>query len=146
MPYYASGDYYGRGDPGLWGALVAGAKGIAKKLSWPGTPAMQGPIVQAGMPMSGGAIGSAIRGAAGSPIGRAVIGGLASGAAGVALGGMLSGHGGAAGGRHYRRMNPGNVKALRRSMRRVESFAKLAHATINFTKTTRLKKRGKGHR
>jgi len=36
-----------------------------------------------------------------------------------------------------------NVKALRRSMRRVQSFAKLAKSTITFTRTVRMKKRGK---
>lgn len=44
------------------------------------------------------------------------------------------------GGRSYRRMNPGNVRALRRSMRRVQAFAKLAKKTISFTHHVRMKK------
>lgn len=44
------------------------------------------------------------------------------------------------GGRAYRRMNPGNVRALRRSMRRVQAFAKLAKKTISFTHHVRMKK------
>ena len=40
----------------------------------------------------------------------------------------------------YRRMNPGNVRALRRSMRRVQAFAKLAKKTISFTHHVRMKK------
>lgn len=44
-----------------------------------------------------------------------------------------------------RRTNVGNIKALRRAMSRVQGFAKLAKSTIQFTKTTRMKKR-KGSR
>jgi hypothetical protein len=42
--------------------------------------------------------------------------------------------------RRYRRMNPGNVRALRRSMRRVQAFAKLARHTIAFTHHVKMKK------
>jgi hypothetical protein len=42
--------------------------------------------------------------------------------------------------RVYRRMNVGNVRALRRSMRRVQAFAKLAHKTISFTHHVKMKK------
>jgi hypothetical protein len=38
------------------------------------------------------------------------------------------------------RMNVGNVRALRRSMRRVQAFAKLAHRTISFVHQHKLKK------
>ena len=70
----------------------------------------------------------------------------AAGAAGAIGGGLLFGGGarrepGERGG--YRRMDVGNVKALRRSIRRVEGFSKLARKTISFTKTVHLKKRGK---
>jgi hypothetical protein len=41
----------------------------------------------------------------------------------------------------YRRTNVGNARALRRSMRRVEGFSKMAKRTITFTKRTKLKKR-----
>lgn len=43
-----------------------------------------------------------------------------------------------------RRINPGNVRALRRAMSRVSSFAKLAKKTITFTKTVRMKSRRGG--
>lgn len=42
-----------------------------------------------------------------------------------------------------RRMNVTNPKALRRSMRRVEGFARIAKRTISFTKRVRMKKRRK---
>ncbi len=40
-----------------------------------------------------------------------------------------------------RRMNVGNAKALRRGMRRVQGFEKLARRTITFTRRTKLKTR-----
>jgi len=40
-----------------------------------------------------------------------------------------------------RRMNVANPRALRRSMRRVQGFEKLARRTITFTKRVRMKKR-----
>lgn len=42
--------------------------------------------------------------------------------------------------RRHHRMNPGNVRALRRAMRRVQSFAKLAKHTIGFTHRVHMKK------
>lgn len=36
-------------------------------------------------------------------------------------------------GRSYRRTNPGNVRALRRAMRRMQSFEKLARSVMSFT-------------
>lgn len=39
----------------------------------------------------------------------------------------------------HHRMNAGNVRALRRAMRRVQSFAHLAKATINFTHHVKMK-------
>lgn len=44
-------------------------------------------------------------------------------------------------GRKRRRMNVLNPRALRRSMRRVQGFAKFASKTISFTKRVRMKKR-----
>jgi len=40
----------------------------------------------------------------------------------------------------YRRTNVGNVRALRRAMRRVQGFAKLARKTISFTHSVKMKK------
>lgn len=42
-----------------------------------------------------------------------------------------------------RRMNACNLKALRRSMRRVQSFARIAARTIRFTKRVKMKRRGR---
>ena len=41
-----------------------------------------------------------------------------------------------------RRMNIANPRALRRAMRRVQGFEKLAKRTITFTRRTKIKKRG----
>jgi len=41
-----------------------------------------------------------------------------------------------------RRMNVANPRALRRSMRRVQGFEKLARRTITFTRRVKMKKRG----
>lgn len=48
-------------------------------------------------------------------------------------------HGGGGERRHHR-MHVTNVKALRRAMRRVQGFAKLARKTIGFTQRVRMKK------
>lgn len=45
--------------------------------------------------------------------------------------------------RRYRRMNMLNPRALRRSMRRVQGFAKFARKTISFTQRVKMKKRGR---
>lgn len=64
---------------------------------------------------------------------------------GQAAADFYSGFGGAPGWDRpsYRRMNVGNVRALRRSMRRVQAFAKLARRTIQFTQRVKMKKRGR---
>lgn len=49
----------------------------------------------------------------------------------------------AGGGGGYRRMNVGNVRALRRSMRRVQGFAKMAKKVMTFTAHHKMKKRGR---
>lgn len=73
--------------------------------------------------------------------------GLLKTPAGAAGAGAVAGLGAAAlaGGeeepRRYRRMNVLNPRALRRSMRRVQGFARFARKTMQFTKTHRMKKR-----
>jgi hypothetical protein len=47
---------------------------------------------------------------------------------------------------HRRTMRVTNVKALRRAMRRVQGFAKLAHRTISFTKRVHMKRGRRGRR
>lgn len=119
------------GDPGIFGTIGAGLRRVFN-------PGVGRAIVGAGsriLPVIGGA----------TPIGaiaRTVLGGVAAGAASGAIGRMFRGGGGGEG-RSYRRMNVGNTKALRRAMRRVEGFSKLAKSTMSFTSTHRLKKRGR---
>ena len=42
--------------------------------------------------------------------------------------------------RRYRRTNVANVRALRRAMRRVQGFAKLARSTVAFTQRVKMKR------
>jgi hypothetical protein len=127
--------YQARGDPflgGLFrgiksiGKVALGAIGIGGKVKVP-SAAEIGAAVKAALPGVGAAVGAGV---------------LSGGAAAITQDMMRAG---ASAGfrRSGRRMNPGNVKALRRSMRRVQSFAKLAKSTITFTRTVRMKKRGK---
>jgi hypothetical protein len=105
-----------RGDPGFLGDLFKGA----------------GRVISGAF--KGGASSALEQRAAqilGSPGGRAVVGGVASGVAGAGLGALLSRTGGRRGGaRTYRRLNPLNVHALNRSIRRLKAFNKL-HAAIH---------------
>lgn len=130
-------EYQMAGDPFLGGLF----KGIGKAVGFVGKAAGI-------LPGGGGASKKAIQEAVEAGLGKVAKSKVARGAAvGVGaglLGGVLAGRAsrGAAGmgGRRYRRMNPGNVRALRRSMRRVNSFAKLARQTISFTHRVRMKK------
>jgi hypothetical protein len=64
-------------------------------------------------------------------------------------GAMAAAHAAAGGGGfgHRRRsINPANAKALRRSMRRLESFSKLAHRVMSFKTHHKLKSPRKGRR
>jgi len=164
MPYYnrpagdySTGGYYrGAGDPGLFSFIGKAIKTVVK---------IARPVLGAAI---GGPIGGLITGAAtGIAIGTAlvpagavpaappsmpgvgliqpVVAGVVQGAlAGRALGGACPS------GYHpdkrtgtrcvrNRRMNVANPRALRRSMRRVKGFEKLARKTISFTKRVRIK-------
>lgn len=109
------------------------------------------PVGDPVLPFLPGLIGAATRvlpglGAIGAQVGKflpAILGGAASGIAAGGLGALIGRGGGARAGGGSRRMNVGNVRALRRSMRRVEGFAKLARSTISFTKQTRMKAKGR---
>jgi len=164
MGYYyrQSGDYatggYGRpmGDPGLLGFLGKAVKSVWK---------IAKPIVGG---LIGGPIGAVVAGTVGGvaagkalvPAGAAVpappsmpgvgmiqpvVAGVVQGAlAGRAMGGLCpSGYHPAKDGSgrcvRNRRMNVANPRALRRSMRRVKGFEKLARRTISFTKRVRIK-------
>lgn len=109
------------GDPGMPLGFLSGIGGLVQK--------------------AGTFVGKATKGPLGALL-PLILSGAASGAAGAGIGAMLGGGRGGARGRH-RRMDVGNVKALRRSMRRVEGFAKLARSTISFTKQTRMKAKGR---
>jgi len=76
--------------------------------------------VIAGGVVAGGAGAAALRRAASTPGGAAVMGAAAGSAATAFLGG-----GGGGGGFSRRRINPGNIKAMRRAIRRVESGARV---------------------
>lgn len=150
------GDYktYGyAGDPG-W---LSGLWKIAKKIFKPTAK-------QVGIAALGGAIGGAVVAPAAPPVPVApppgTIGGAVSFPGGVRVSGAftpgalvphaaLGAH--APAGYHLdkatrsrwvrnRRMNVANPRALRKAMRRVQGFEKLAKRTISFTKRVRIKK------
>jgi len=157
MGDYSTGGYGGQmGDPGLFGFIGKAVKGIWKVAK---------PIIGAAV---GGPVGAAIvGGTAGIAVGKAlvpagaampappsmpgigmiqpVVAGVVQGAlAGRAIGGACPA------GWHpdkrtgtrcvrNRRMNVANPRALRRSMRRVKGFEKLARRTISFTRRVRIK-------
>ncbi len=135
MSYY-QGDYY-RGDPGFFSFFG----GLAKKLvgSIPGV----GPIASTALdliPHGGSKLakaGAMARRAGALVVKHPVLSGAAAAGvigAGGAMGArrMKGGmHPAMAGGRRRRRMNVTNVRALRRSIRRTQGFAKLAMRTIH---------------
>jgi len=132
---YYRGDYY-RGDPGLFsffGKAFQGIAGLAGSVLGIGggkaAAAAPGAMVKisGGLRRVGPMVLPAIR-----KIGK---GGALAGVAGIAAGAlgeraML--HAGR-GGRRQRRMNVTNVRALRRSIRRAQGFAKLAKRVLRFT-------------
>jgi len=136
MAYY-QGDYvrggYYRGDPffGFLGKLVKGAVGGllggGSKTIIQQVPQLPGVVSKAGTVVRGvGKIGQRIK-----PILRKGAPIAAAAGAGALIGrgtrGMMGG------GRRHRRMNVTNVKALRRSIRRTQGFAKLAMRVIHIT-------------
>ncbi len=164
MPYYnrPMGDYatggYGRsmGDPGLLSSIWKIVKPIVTKV-------VLGPVLG---PVLGAAAGVAagkqlVTQPAGPPLPPAAafpgVGAVQIGAGiGAAAGAGVAAYRGAAvggvcpSGYHpakdrsgrcvrNRRMNIANPRALRRSMRRVKGFEKLARKTISFTKRVRIK-------
>ena len=164
MGYYyrPSGDYatggYGRGmgDPGLLGFLGKIAKPIWKSIKpivggmiggAMGAPLMGPPMVAPGtavvpygaappappsMPGVGAVVGQTIGAAAGAFAAARPMGGVCPSGYHPAKDGS---------GRcvRNRRMNIANPRALRRSMRRVKGFEKLAKKTISFTRRVRIR-------
>jgi len=169
MPYrmmngrgdYASGGYGYQGDPGLFSGLVKLIKPIWK-VARPivgsilggvlgGVAAAPGTAVTVGAPppvpgagaMPGGGLLPAIGQVAGGALVGAIGAGMAPGVCPVGF--------------HprkdkrlpfkcvrNRRMNIANPRALRRGMRRVQGFEKLARKTISFTRRVKMKKRSRG--
>ena len=131
---YYRGDYY-QGDPGFFSFLG----GLAKKaVSFiPGI----GPAVSTALELipKGGAragrMAKAIEkvGPIVTAVGKSKAGKIALGAGALGAAALIgrSTRGAAAGGRRHRRMNVCNVRALRRSIRRTQGFAKLAMRTIH---------------
>lgn len=128
MGYYMAGDYYAAG-----GALDT-VKGWFTRGGGGSALATRG----AGAAAGGAGLGALAEWAATNPVGSVGAFGP-GGAVQRAVRGALDLGGG--GGRTYRRMNPLNPRALRRAMRRVESFAKFSKKTISFTKRVKMKKR-----
>lgn len=116
MGYYAAGDYYMAGDVD-WGNVLQTVGNVAQLIPHPAAQAVGiaarvgGGLLGGGPPMPGGSMVGAPAGATVTRLPRAARGG----------------------GGHYRRMNPGNFRALRRSMRRLKSFEKAARAVYRFT-------------
>jgi len=157
MGDYRTGGYgYPAGDPGLFsvlGKVIGKVWKVAKPVIG---SALFGPAVGTAIALSGGASAPAappVPGAAAFPGGGLPV------AAGAAIGAAIGGYQGAVGaggmcpaGYHprkdrrlpfkcvrNRRMNIANPRALRRGMRRVKGFEKLARRTISFTKRVRIK-------
>lgn len=157
MGDYATGGYgYPQGDPGLFGFLGKLVKPLWKKVVKPALGyALGGAVIQAVAPGQQVAVQPPppVPGAAAFP------GGGLLPAAGQVIGGAIAGYQGAVStagacpaGYHLRkdrrlppkcvrnrRMNIANPRALRRGMRRVKGFEKLARRTISFTKRVRIK-------
>lgn len=117
------------GDPFLGGLIGGIARGASKLLSRP--------VLKGVMAGAGGAL---------KKIPAPVLGGIMSGVAGAGVGALLGGMGSqdrGGSGRSYRRMNPGNIRALRRSIRRVKSFEKLAKESVRIASTVKMRRRRK---
>lgn len=153
------GDYktYGyAGDPGF---LSSAFKFIKRKILPAAATIIGGPIGTAVGILGGVVAGTAARPPAGPPaaVPPGAIGGAVSfpGGTTVSVAGVLPSH--AAVGAHApagyhldkktrsrwvrnRRMNIANPRALRKAMRRVQGFEKLAKRTIQFTRRVKMKK------
>ena len=142
MSYYM-GDYYGRGsfyrgDPGFFSFLGKVAKGVFSSvtgISLGGKAAAPAAGMAAGvlkaLPGGVGKLAGRVGGVLKKvPRGVLVAGGAAAAGAAVGAGGRALMEGG---GRRRRRMNVANIKALRRSIRRAQGFARVAKKVLRFT-------------
>ncbi len=150
------GDYktYGyAGDPGFLSSLWKGIKVVGKALFSPAlpTPGLPPPVYMPQAPAPAGFMpGAGARGPAMAGFRLPATG--AGGRAVVGPGAVAAVDGSCPVGFHLdkatksycvrnRRMNVANPRALRRSMRRVQGFEKLAKRTIRFTRRVKMKKR-----
>jgi len=151
MSYYQRpmGDYktYGyAGDPGFLSSLWKGIKTVGKALFTPAPqviqqmlPAPAAPPVTTGFMPGAGARGPSMPSFQPPATGP---GGYAEGHPGQKpLQGFHWAKDGSGKMVRNRRMNIANPRALRRAMRRVQGFEKLAKRTISFTRRTKMKKR-----
>ena len=149
MSYYQRpmGDYktYGyAGDPGFLSSLWKGIKTVGKALFTPAPqviqqmlPAPAAPAVQPGWMPGAGARGPSMPQFQLPSTGP---GGYAQGSPGqVPLQGYHWAKDGSGRQVRNRRMNVANPRALRRSMRRVAGFEKLAKRTIRFTRRVKMR-------
>jgi len=127
MGYYQAGDYYRRGD---LAALARGAGAVLAK---------GGRVLGTGAAAAGTAAtlyeaykGLTAGGGAAAPAGA----GMGASSAGVAPTMRLGG----------RRMNVANIRALRRSLRRIAGFARVARKVMVFARPSRGKTGFKFHR
>jgi len=128
--------YQSRGDPFL-GGIFKKAIGLVGKVTGLSGPKINFPATMPGIGAVGRTVGRAVGKFPGGKKGALLAGGALGAGALLGAGGeaMMGG-----GRRKYRRMNVGNTKALKRSMRRVQGFAKLARSTMTFTTHHKLKK------
>lgn len=117
-----------QGDPFLGGL-------VGKAVAWGAKKIGQAALGIGRASRTPGVVGGAVRGA------RTVAGGAILGGIGAKIGGRLMGGRGDSAG--HRRMNAANVKALRRAIRRVESFHKLATSAVHVRSCIAPKRRAK---
>jgi len=157
MPYYVGGDYYGRGDyyrgdPGLFKFLGKAIGGIAKLggalLPGPlGTVARVAGTLLAGRPPAAPGMAMTL---AQAP--RTKIGLLPPTyetffpPAGAGFGPAPGGRGFGPMGLKRRRINPMNVKALRRASRRIDGFARVARKALRHTPFVLVSRASRGGR
>lgn len=154
---------YYRGDPGFFGSLGKIVKGAGKVVGTVGkiggkigklVPGIGTAISaielghEAGKALAGGPLrniglprGVRVMPAGGNTgvVGPSMPGIGAIQTTGVSYRDVISGGSSTAPRRRYRRMNVTNFRALKRSMRRVKGFAKMAREAITFTKQVRMK-------
>ena len=109
---------------GLIGGLVKGIKGKLKGISIGKIKGAVGGLAKGGLAGGVLAVGSKIAKRIGRKnLKRVAVGGAVLGAGAAATG--LLGGGGEGERRRYRRINPGNTRAMRRAIRRIESGARI---------------------